>query len=459
MIIPPEKFATRSLLSSPWRNAICQVLADAIHSADAGICIKNKLKLDAEKLNINNMSFDLEAYRFIYIIGAGKAAVPMTQAVVEMLGGRITSGVVISKDGYSGNDSTLPLDQIEVLQAGHPIPDQNSLFASSKLVNLAQKLSSKDLVLCLISGGGSSLMVHPSPGLTLNDIKETTSLLLSCGAAIDEINTVRKHLDILKGGGLAKILFPATVISLILSDVIGDSLDMVASGPTVADRTTYTDARLILKKYKIWNRIPSPIRGHIIDGIEGVSPETVKPGNPVLDNVHNILVGNNTQSALAAVQAANDFGFSAELLPITLQGEASLVGQAITERVKTTLAPYISTFHPACFIAGGETTVTVKGNGKGGRNQELALSAVKNLSGVREMTLVSLATDGIDGQTDAAGAVATNQTYTLGLANGLDPVEYLLRNDSYNYFNLLGDLIKTGPTLTNVNDLLFIFVS
>jgi hydroxypyruvate reductase len=309
----------------------------------------------------------------------------------------------------------------------------------------------------LISGGGSSLIIQPSLGLSLEDIQETTSLLLSCGASITEMNTVRKHLDELKGGGLVKKLFPATVISLILSDVIGDSLDMIASGPTAADPTTYGDARVVLENYQLWDRIPAPVRSHLTDGVEGLIPETVKPGDPVLGNVSNILVGNNSQVVLAAVKAANDLGFSAELLPRPLQGEASLVGQTIIERVTTRLASYTNTRQPACFIAGGETTVTVKGNGKGGRNQELALGAVKRLSTDGPMALVSLATDGGDGPTDAAGAVATNQTYSLGLAKGLEPVDYLLRNDSYNYFDQLGDLIKIGPTLTNVNDLLFIF--
>jgi glycerate 2-kinase len=457
MFIQPEKFTTRSLSNSPWGQDMCRVLAAAIQSADPGVCIKNKLLLEGDKLNIDNLSFDLSAHRRIFVIGAGKAVVPMAQAVVEILGNRFYSGLVITKDGYAGVDETFCQKHIELIQAGHPLPDLRNVAASTQMIALVQNLSPVDLVICLISGGGSSLMLHPSNGLSLNDIQETTSLLLSCGASIAEINCVRKHLDELKGGGLATLIYPATVISLILSDVIGDNLDMVASGPTVADPTTYSDAQVVLEKYQVWKNIPSSVRTYLSAGIKGAIPETVKPGNPILDKVHNILIGNNTQVALTAVQAANELGFCAEFLPVPFQGEASLVGQAIIERVKTLLTSDTKSELPACFVAGGETTVTVRGNGKGGRNQELALGAVMNLTSAANLILVSLATDGGDGPTDAAGAVATSQTYSYGLAKGLDPADYLLRNDSYNYFDRLGDLIKIGPTLTNVNDLLFIF--
>jgi hydroxypyruvate reductase len=457
MIIPPEKFVTRSLLSFPMGNNICRVLSAAIHSADAGQCIRNMVSLKGSKLKICNLTFNLTEYQRIFVIGAGKAVVPMAEAMVNILGNHKTSGLVVTKDGYSYTNAVLSKSHIEVIQGGHPVPDQRNLAASSRLVALGKDLSLHDLVICLISGGGSALMLKPSVGLSLNDIQETTSLLLSSGASIDELNTVRKHLDDLKAGGLAKMLFPASVISLILSDVIGDSLDMVASGPTVADPTTYSDAQAVLNKYQILDRVPARIRDHLTGGIEKVIPETVKPGDPVLNQVHNILVGNNTQTALAAVQAAIRLGFNARLLPNPIQGEASEVGSTIVECVKPLLSSHASIEHPACFIAGGETTVTVKGTGKGGRNQELTLGAVKGLFGDNQMILVSLATDGGDGPTDAAGAVATNQTWSHGLVKGLDSTDYLQRNDSYSYFDQLDDLIKIGPTFTNVNDLLFIF--
>ena len=291
----------------------------------------------------------------------------------------------------------------------------------------------------------------------MTDVQATTTLLLTCGASIDDINTIRKHIDDLKGGGLAKILFPATVMTLILSDVVGDNLDMVASGPTVADPTTYTDAWAVLNKFQIVDQVPPAIRAHLTDGMNGIIPETIKFGNSILDRVTNIIVGNNTQAALAAVQAANTLGFRSQLLPNPLFGEASQAGFSVVERIKSMLYKHGSNKYPACFVAGGETTVTVRGPGKGGRNQELALGAVKSLSGNNQLYLVSLATDGCDGPTDAAGAVVTNDTLTLGLEKGLAPDGYLSNNDSYHYFKPLGDLIKIGPTLTNVNDLLFIF--
>ncbi len=457
MIIPFQKFETRSLRGYPWGNDICRILSAAIHSVDAGQCIRNKVSLDGDNLIICDLIFNLEEFQRIVVLGAGKAVVPMVEAMETILGDRITAGIVITKDGYEGSNNVLLHKRTKVIQAGHPVPDERNLSASSRLVGFGQDFSPDDLVICLISGGGSALLLQPSAGLSLMDIQATTSLLLECGASIDEINTIRKHIDDIKGGGLAKKLFPASVITLILSDIVGDNLDMVASGPTVADTTTYADAWAILNKFQIVDQIPSPIRTHLINGIKGIIPETIKPGNSILGKVKNIIVGNNTQAAVAAVDAARNLGFSSQLLPNTLNGEASQAGFSIVERVKSLLYSRGSNEHPTCFVAGGETTVTVTGTGKGGRNQELALGAVKSLSGNHRLLLISLATDGGDGPTDAAGAVATNQTLKLGLENGLDPAEYLYNNDSYNYFEPLGDLVKIGPTLTNVNDLLFIF--
>jgi glycerate 2-kinase len=458
MIIQPEQFATNSLRSSPQCQIICQILAAALNCADAGVCIKENVSLAGNNLYVANKTYDLNKYLRLFVIGAGKAVVPMSSALYEILGNRITSGVVITKDGYVSKVRSVLEDRIKIIETGHPIPDHRNLDATSQIISLAQNLDADDLVICLLSGGGSSLMMKPYSGLSLKDIQDTSALLLTCGATIDEINMVRKHLDVLKGGGLAKFLFPASVISLLLSDVIGDHLDVIASGPTVADPTTFKDAWDVLNKYKISDQIPPRILSHLSDGIVGISPETLKPGDPILANVQNVLVGGNERTTLAAIQAAKDAGFTANLLTIKIMGEASQVGRTIAEHTKTMLALPKSTRRPACFIAGGETTVTVKGDGKGGRNQELALGAVNSLSGTEPIILVSLATDGGDGPTDAAGAVVTNRTYSLGLIKGLDPTDYLENNDSYHFFESLGDLIKTGPTLTNVNDLVFTFV-
>jgi glycerate 2-kinase len=295
MIIPPEKFSTTSLQASSLGNDICRVLSATIHSADAGMSIKNKLSIEEDKLTICGQTFDLGEFERIFILGAGKAIVPMAEAVLELLGNRISAGLVITKDGYAGFNSVLPDHRIEIIQAGHPVPDQRNLAGSSRLVEMSKDLSTHDLVICLLSGGGSSLLLKPSSGLSLVDIQETTSLLLSSGSSINEINTVRKHSDDLKGGGLAKILFPATVITLILSDVIGDRLDMVASGPTSVDPTTYSDAWAVLNKYQLLDKVPKPLSKHVLDGIEAVIPESVKPGDSIFARVHNFLVGNNTQ--------------------------------------------------------------------------------------------------------------------------------------------------------------------
>lgn len=457
MIIQPNQFFTNSLRRSPRGNDVCRVLAAAINSADAGIAIKNHISLDGDRLITSNRTYDLYEYKHLFILGSGKAAVPMARAIFEVLGERITSGLVITKDGYLDAGSSRLERRVTIIAAGHPIPDQRNLDASSQIISQFHDLKKDDLVICVFSGGGSSLLIKPSLGISLKNIQDITTLLLTCGATIDEINTIRKHLDDLKGGRLTKLLSPASVISLVLSDVVGDSLNMIASGPTVADPTTYKDAWRILNKYQIIDQIPSEIRSHISNGMAGDIPETLKPGDPGLDNVQNIIVGNNTQAALAAIQAAKTMDFSTKLLTTSLQGEASQVGQLLSETAILLLTSSANLLRPACLIAGGETTVTIRGTGKGGRNQELALGAVRSLSVGDQMILASLATDGGDGPTDAAGAVITNQTFSLALAKGLDPLEYLVRNDSYHYFEPLGDLIKTGPTLTNVNDLVFIF--
>ena len=457
MIFQPEQFETSSLVSFPHGKEICQILASALNSADAGVGIRNKVSLDISNLMIGDTIHDLTKYKRVYIIAAGKAAVPMSAAMSEILGNHLTYGVVITKDGYVDTNKSVFENCLTIIEACHPIPDRRNLEASTQVISLSKNLDRDDLVICLLSGGGSSLLMKPSPGLSLNDIQDTTSLLLICGASIYEINTIRKHLDIFKGGGLGKLLFPATVISLLLSDVVGDSLDMIASGPTVSDSTTYQDAWDVLDKHYILSQVPPQVLTHLADGKAGRVPETKNPGDPALAKIQNVMVGSNEQAASAAVQAANNLGFSASLLSTTLQGEASQVGQAIAEKAKGLLSSPVNTDQTTCLIAGGETIVTIKGAGKGGRNQELSLGAVKSLSGANPISLISLATDGGDGPTDAAGAVVTNHTYSLGLSKGMNPAEYLEQNDSYHYFEPLGDLIKTGPTLTNVNDLVFIF--
>jgi glycerate 2-kinase len=457
MHFQPQQFITNSLRDFPHAEHIYQVLAAALNSADAEASVRRKVFLHAGQLVIDCNIYDLHLYKHIYVIGAGKAVVPMAKAIHEILGDRITSGVVITKNGYIFPTRSQLEKQIKIIQANHPIPDRHNLDASNDLFPILHSLKSEDLVICLISGGGSALLLKPSHGISLKNLQDTTTLLLKSGATIDEMNTIRKHLDDFKGGNLAKLCSPASVICLILSDVVGDKLDMVASGPTVADPSTYQDAWSILDHYHLLEQIPDPVRSHLEHGISGKNPETVKPGDPVLAKVHNYMIGNNTQCAHAAMQVAKASGFNTKLLTTSLHGEASQVGQSLAENAKALFGSPSSFSRPFCLLAGGETTVTICGDGMGGRNQELVLGAVKSLSGDDRIILISLATDGGDGPTDAAGAVATNLTYSLGLSKGLIPGDFLRRNDSYHYFEHLGDLLKTGPTLSNVNDLVFIF--
>jgi hydroxypyruvate reductase len=382
----------------------------------------------------------------------------MTVAISEILHNRITSGVAITKEGYLQPDSNRIPSQVKIFEANHPIPDQRNLDAGKNITTLAQEITHKDLVICLISGGGSSLLMHPYPGISLQDIQAVTNILLRCGASIDEINTIRKHVDMFKGGGLLKFFSQATVITLILSDVMGDDLGVIASGPTVADPTTFTDVWAILKKYQIMDQIPKKILSIIMAGIQGNFQETIKAEDPLFDRVAYIIIGNNSEAITNSVNVARIHGFETILLPYSLQGEASKMGEVLSLEAKSIQYASPTRTKPVCLITGGETVVRVRGTGKGGRNQELALGAVKGLADTTNSLLISLATDGGDGPTDAAGAVSSHETFSRGLAIGLDPDEYLNRNDSYHYFEALEDLLITGPTTTNVNDLVFLFI-
>lgn len=457
MILRPEQIVTHSLRRLALGESICKIIASAINNSDARTAIKRHVRRDSDYLNIDDITLQLNYYRRVFVIGAGKACFPMAIAISEILPDRISSGLLITKTGYRGADHTPISNKIKIIEASHPIPDFRNIEAADKLISLTKGLTANDLVICLFSGGGSSLMIKPTSGISLQAIQRITALLLSCGASINEINTIRKHLDDFKGGRLLKLLFPSTIISLILSDVVGDSLDMVASGPTVADPSTFIEAWRIINKYQIADQAPPQLISLIAAGMEGKIPETVKPGDPNLANITNILVGNNAEAVDGVIENAKTLGFSSSILRTSLKGEASQAGLAILKEAKENLERAPQMVRPACLISGGETTVTIKGTGKGGRNQELALSAINCVSGTEPMVLATLATDGEDGPTDAAGAVVTNETYSRGVSMGLDPGDFLARNDSYHYFEALGDLIKTGPTLTNVNDLIFVF--
>jgi hydroxypyruvate reductase len=348
--------------------------------------------------------------------------------------------------------------KIKILEAGHPFPDANSLAGTRQILSLLSKTTATDLVICLISGGGSALLTAPASNISLQDLQTLTRALLACGAKIDEINIVRKHLDTVKGGGLARWASPAHILTLILSDVIGDRLDSIASGPTCPDPSTYTDAWEIIQRYNLVQQTPQAILSHLKGGQKGESQETPKPGEMLFQHVHNVIVGNIGQAAEAAIAQARVEGFNTLLLTTCLQGEARQVGKVLAAIARQIVATGQPIPPPACIVAGGETTVTLHSAGKGGRNQECVLAAALEITGQKNTAIIALATDGGDGPTDAAGAVATGETINRARQLGLDPLDHLARNDSYHFFQPLDDLIKTGPTLTNVNDLLFIVV-
>ena len=384
----------------------------------------------------------------VFGLASGKAAIPMMNALAERI--PLSGGLAIPKFA-----SGLSRDHYAVHEGGHPIPDERSLQAGERVLEFVSALEEKDTLVCLISGGGSALVT--APYVSLSDVQALTSLLLASGAPIDEINTLRRHLDRVKGGGLVRAT-KAKIISLILSDVIGNPLEAIASGPTAPDPTTKEDALRILEKYS--HELTTETQRHR-DSVSAVvqclhdakSVETLKLGDPSFARVQNIIIGDNKLAARAAQIQAEREGFHAEILTNELQGEAREVGHKLAHRLRV---DSLSRPRPFCLIAGGETTVTLRGNGKGGRNQELALAAVDDLAGVQDGFLIALATDGDDGPTDAAGAVVTGESAQTAEALGLDAASHLSRNDAYPFFDALGDLLKTGPTGTNVNDLIFL---
>lgn len=432
-----------------------RILAAAIRAVEPGNTVRNFVRRNGNILNVAGRDYVLNEDRRIYGLGLGKAAPAMTSALAGLLGDKNPSGLVISK-----HNDTPPPDGFEQIQGGHPIPDQRSLRAGQKAIDLLKQVGPEDLLICLISGGGSALMTTPLPGLGLDEIQALTASLLQCGARIDEINTLRRHVDQLKGGGVARMVAPARTVSLILSDVVGSPLEAIASGITAPDPSTREEALDIISRYGLEKSISPQILRTLRE-----ARETPKPGDRQFANVQNVLVGSNPLAAQSALEQASREGFATHLLQTDLQGEAREVGEALVQNLRQILQTGMPVTRPFCLVAGGETTVTlrqssgqaVRGNGKGGRNQELALAAVPGLAGLDNVMLVTLATDGEDGPTDAAGAVVTGETLQQGKDLGLSPQVFLDNNNAYNYFDPLGDLLKPGPTGTNVNDLTFLF--
>jgi len=447
----PLRLMTKSLHASPNGEGVARIMASAIDAVDPAKAVKQHFQRDNDKLIIGKQTYNLNEFERVLVIGFGKASVPMGEAVAEILGDYPCEGILLTKRQVTNRGV-----QFSILEGAHPVPDQRSVTGTKKIVDILSNTTEADLVVFLISGGGSALLTLPVPGISLQDIQALTKLLLDCGATINEINCLRKHISQVKGGQLARWAAPARVAALILSDVVKDPLDVIASGPTVPDSTTYEDALSILNKYGIDIKTSPSIKKHLRQGVKGEIPDTPKIGDAIFENVFNFIIGNNYLAAKAAINQAQAEGFNTLLLTTSLQGEAKIAGQmlaAILRQIDLTGEPIP---RPACIISGGETTVTIRGNGLGGRNQEVALAAVIELSELPDVMLITLATDGNDGPTDAAGAVVTGKTLGNGNLLGLNPLEFLARNASYEFFDSLGDLLKTGLTQTNVNDLTFL---
>lgn len=435
------------------RATALDVLSAALQAANPGEAVKRFLRLEGDILRVADRSYDLRTYERVLVVGGGKAGAAMAAAVEEVLGDRVRAGVVNVKYGH-----VAPTSRVRIQEAGHPVPDEQGLQGTRDMVELLRGTGAGDLVVTVISGGGSALIDLPVEGITLQHMKELTDALLRCGATINEINTIRKHLSQVKGGGLAKIASPAQVIALILSDVVGNPLDFIASGPTVPDTTTFKDAWRVLERYHLTAEVPGPIVERLRAGVRGEIPDTPKEGDPILSQVQNVVVASNELAAEAAIARARELGFNTLLLSTFVEGEAREIAKLFAAVAREVVAYGRPIPRPACVLAGGETTVTVRGKGKGGRNQEMALSAAIKIAGLEDVMIVASATDGTDGPTDATGAIADGSTVERALAAGLDPAAYLADNDSYRFFERLGDLIKTGPTNTNVNDLTFVYL-
>jgi len=430
------------------RKDLWRIAQAALAAVTPEGCIRRAISLDGERLSVAGRVYDLAGVRRLLVVGFGKASARMAAALEGILGNRIAAGLVVTADGYK-----VPTARVEVVEAAHPVPDARGLAAARRIAELVSGAGEGDLVVVLISGGGSALLTLPADGVSLSDLMRTNELLLRSGAKIQEMNAVRKHLSQVKGGQLARLASPAQVVSLILSDVPGDPLDSIASGPTAPDPTTFQDAARILKRYGLWDEVPPGVRARIEAGLRDEVPETPKPGDPVFELVQNVIVGSGRVAAEAAREEGACLGYQAQILTTTLEGEAREVGKVLAALARELVRFRRPIVPPALLIAAGETTVTVRGNGKGGRNQELALSAALGIEGLSGVAILSLGTDGRDGPTDAAGGLVDGDTAARVRAAGGDPEGALVENDSYHALAAAGDLLITGPTGTNVADL------
>jgi glycerate 2-kinase len=430
------------------RSDLLSIAESAIASVSPYDAILGHLSLHNYTLSIDKERVYLENYKRIFILGAGKASLGMAAGLEKILGDKISGGLITAIDGQQS-----ALKRVKTITSAHPIPDQGSLMAASKTLEIAASLGAHDLAICLLSGGASAMWAKPAGNLTREDKIRVNRALINSGANIAEINTVRKHISAIKGGNLAKAAYPATTIALVISDVFDNDLGTIASGPTAPDPTTFRDAVSIIEKYGLRDKIPDSVMGYLKSGSRNEIPETPKPGDKIFDRVTNFIIAENRRALEAASITARQLGYNTYVIPATVVGEARDAGRDLAKFMLRSLEAGKIISPPAVIISGGETTVTVRGKGKGGRNQELALSAGLEIDGRNNMVFASIGTDGIDGPTDAAGAMVDGGTINRGNAAGMQASQYLSTNNSYAFFEKLGDLIKTGPTGTNVMDM------
>jgi len=430
------------------------MIGAALEAVDPYRLIKDQITVENDKLTVRDREVDLGKFKNIYVVGAGKASAPMAVALEELLLPKITDGVVVVKYGHSKKTK-----KIKIVEAGHPIPDKNSLLGTKKILELIDRAGQNDLVFVLLSGGGSALLEMLPGEIELNDLENLNNALLSSGASIDEINTVRKHVSLVKGGQLLSRTNSATVITLILSDVISDPLESIASGPTAPDPTTFSQALSILQKYDLLSKTAPSILNRIKQGIEGKIKETPDENDKIFRRAQNIILGNNLLALKKAREIAVQAGFKSLILTDRINGEVREIAKVLAAVFESSVKNKEPLGSPGCFLLGGEPTVTIKGAGLGGRNQEMVLAMLLYLKNVKQpFYFCSVGTDGTDGPTDAAGAWIDENSFRKTLELNLDPAAFLDENDSYHFFKQTNQHIKTGPTGTNVMDLMiFLF--
>jgi len=440
------------------RSEAEEIFKGSLGAVDPYLAVKRFVRVEGNRLTLGpedrvEVELDLAKYDRISLVGGGKATAPMARAMEDLLGEKIHKGMINVKYGF-----TQELAQTEIVEADHPLPDNSGVEGTRKILDFLQKAKEKDLIFSLISGGGSALLPQPAGKIILSEKQELTRSLLKCGASIDEINAVRKHISSSKGGQMARTAHPATTVNLMLSDVVGDNMDVIASGPFVPDTSTYKDVWGIFRKYDL-EGIPQAIHDHLTAGAERRIPETPKAGEPIFEKVFNFIVGSNILALESAKKKAEDLGYRTLILSSMVEGETKEVARvhsAVAREIVKTGRPISP---PACIISGGETTVTIHGDGLGGRNQEFCLAAAPDLVDLPpRVVILSGGTDGNDGPTDAAGAVVDPFTVRRGVDMGMEAAEFLGNNDAYHFFEKTNDLLMTGPTNTNVMDVRLVLV-